>query len=250
MIGGATALGWGGDTPLTSSAFNKSQMTFTGSDIVLRVGEFKIRNSGGWKLWLNEAGDMKVNTNYGYRLDSLVRGGSNIQNTVAGIYNFTFTWNSQTGSIATAVKTADLPLTNWTGVELDIVGSGVSADNATAIPDPSSWNWGNVIYPVPNEPTINGNVYTWTWNDVVFEAGEGFKVRTKNGVAPAQNGANFDAGFGSVNVASSSNKVVDNGGNISVNEKGAFNVVITIDANNDDAKSIVITEAKLISLQL
>jgi hypothetical protein len=55
-------------------------------------------------------------------------------------------------------------------------------------------------------------------------------------------GANFDVGYSAVNVAASTNKVVDSGGNLTVTEKKAYNITLTIDAANSDAKEIIITE--------
>ncbi|MBE0641789.1 MAG: hypothetical protein IH599_07115, partial [Bacteroidales bacterium] len=130
-----------------------------------------------------------------------------------------------------------------TGVQCDAVGSGVSADNANAIPDPSSWGWGNQLLADNGAvPTVANNVYTWTWTAIILEANEGFKLRTLNGVAPPVGGANFDVGYSAVNVAASTNKVADSGGNLTVTEKKAYNITLKIDAANSDAKEIIITE--------
>ena len=89
-------------------------------------------------------------------------------------------------------------------------------------------------------PTKVGDKYTWTWTNIVLEANEGFKLRTKNGVAPPVGGANFDVGFSAV--TASSPKVIDLGGNLGVNAKGTFTIKLEIDAANSDAKKIIITE--------
>lgn len=250
IIGAATPNGWGGSTALTESAFNLNTMSWTLADIELRGGDWKYRYSGGWKVGLDSTLDLgggdkgvKVNTNFGTAIDNLEAGGANIVNTVPGVYTATLTWTLGEGYEATMTKTADLPLTNWTGVELDAVGSGISADNTDATDDVSSWNWGNVIVADnAGVPVKNGDVYTWTWTTVTLEANEGFKIRTLNGVAPPVNGANFDAGFSDLDVAASSNKVVDLSGNLSVNTKGVYNMTITIDAADNDTKVITITE--------
>ncbi|MFO7723351.1 MAG: hypothetical protein R6V49_09045, partial [Bacteroidales bacterium] len=122
-------------------------------------------------------------------------------------------------------------------------GTGVSGDNTNAIPDPSSWNWGNVLLADNNAlPTKVGDVYTWTWTGIILEANEGFKLRTLNGVAPPVGGANFDAGYSAVDVTASSSKVVDAGGNLSVSDKGPYNISLAIDAADSDKITIVITE--------
>jgi hypothetical protein len=250
LIGAATPNGWGGSTAMTESAFDLNTMTWTLADMELRGGDWKYRYSGGWKVdldtilpWEGGKKGVKINTNFGKAVDDLEAGGANIVNSVPGIYTATLSYTLGTGYTATLTKTGDLPLTNWTGVQLDAVGSGISVDNPNATDDVSSWNWGNVILADNGAvPTKVGDVYTWTWTNVILEANEGFKIRTKDGVAPPTNGANFDVGYSAVDVAASSTKVVDNGGNLSVNAKGTFNMTIAIDAANSDVKKITITE--------
>lgn len=244
-----------GDTQLEMVGdFSLNELTYKAENITIKGGnKFKLRYGKGWKYNLFET-SVKVNTNLGGEVTgtlpnlslTMAAGGSDyvMPNANGGIYTLTLKWSAATGFSNTLVKTGDVALTNWTGVELDIVGDGVSADNATAITDPSGWNWGRVIYPNPNAPTIDGAKYTWTWENVIFEANQGFKIRTKGGVAPAQNGANFDVGFSAVKTSASSSKVVDNSGNISVNAKGTYRVVITIDASNGDTKEVIITEVQ------
>jgi len=248
MIGGFS--GWSDSQMPLVGAFSQTSMKYELAGIELRAGEFKLRYGGGWKMEIAE--DVKVNTNFGGEVGgtlpnlvpTLVPGGANYAFTSAqmGIYTITLEWTVADGFKAKLTKTGDVAMVNWTGVELDIVGSGVSSDNTSAIPDPSSWGWGNVIYPEPNAPVVNGNVYTWTWDSVIFEANEGFKIRTKSFQVPEGFGVNFDVGYGAVDIANSSSKVGDSGGNIIVTEKGSFKVVITIDAENGDAKKVTITE--------
>lgn len=247
VIGAATPDGWGTSTALTESAFDKETMTFSITDMELRGGDWKFRYSNGWKIEIdtmdvNPDNLVKVNTNYGSAVDALVAGGANIVNENPGVYDITMTWTLAGGTSAVATKTADLPLTNWTDVICDAVGTGVSADNVDAIADPSSWGWGNKLL-ADDVPVKVGDVYTWTWTNIVLEANEGFKLRTENGVAPAGgNGANFDVGYSAVDTESSSDLVADASGNLSVTAKGTFVITLTIDAADNDSKTIVITE--------
>lgn len=250
MIGGFS--GWSDTQMPLVGAFSQTSMKYEVTGLELRAGEFKLRYGGGWKIEIAEG--VKVNSNFGGEVGgtlpnlvpTLVPGGANYAMTSAqmGIYTATLEWTVADGFKAKLTKTGDVAIVNWTGVELDIVGSGVSSDNATAIPDPSNWNWGNVIYPEPNAPVIDGYVYTWTWDSVIFEANEGFKIRTKSFQVPEGFGVNFDVGYGAVDVANSSSNVGDSGGNIIVTEKGSYKVVITIDAENGDAKKVTITEVE------
>jgi hypothetical protein len=251
VIGAATPDGWGTSTAMTASAFDLNAMTFTISDMELRGGDWKFRYSNGWKVILDTVVDLgggdkgvKVNTNFGGAVSALVPGGDNIVNDAPGVYTIAMAWTLATGHAATATKTDDLPLTNWTGVICDAVGTGVSTDNASAIPDPSGWGWGNKLL-ADGAPVKVGDVYTWTWTGVVLEANEGFKLRTEDGVAPASgNGANFDAGLEAVDHANSSANVdAATTGNLSVTVKATYNITLVIDAADSDSKVITITDA-------
>ncbi|WP_456460728.1 hypothetical protein [Lutibacter sp.] len=249
VIGGATPNGWGGSTDMTTS-FDLNKMTFTVSDMELRGGEWKFRYSNGWKVEIdttdsNPDNHVKVNTNFGGAIDALVPGGGNITNDAPGVYTCELVWTLGAAYAATLTKTADLPLTNWTDVICDAVGDGVSSDNTNAIADPSSWGWGNKLL-ADGAPVKTGDIYTWTWSNITLEASSGFKLRTEDGVAPSSgNGANFDVGLEAVDhTASSANVDAATSGNISVSVKAVYNIVLTIDAANSDAKKIVITDAK------
>jgi hypothetical protein len=169
----------------------------------------------------------------------LSQGGSDIL-TIGGNYTIELDVENNTFSIT---QNSAPDLTDWTGVVLDAVGDGISADNPNASPDGSSWGWGNVIL-ADNEgkPTENLGVYTWTWEGIVLEAASGFKIRTLNGEPAPENGIGFDVGFGAVDTENSTDKVVDDGGNITVSEKGTYNMTITIDALNGDVKTVTIKE--------
>ncbi|MEN8224036.1 MAG: hypothetical protein ABFS05_01645 [Bacteroidota bacterium] len=251
VIGAATPDGWGTSTVLPSTTgYNPNNMTWEITEMELRGGDWKFRYSNGWKIELDTTLDLgggdkgvKVNTNYGGAVDALVPGGDNIVNDAPGVYTINMDWVIGEGFTAILTKTGDLPLTNWTDVVCDAVGSGVSADNPDAIPDPSGWGWGNqLIGDNAGIPTVNGDEYTWTWTGIILEADEGFKVRTLNGEAPPIGGANFDAGYGDLDADNSSTHVYDNGGNLSVDLKAAYNITLVIDAANDDVKTITITE--------
>ena len=246
IIGGATPLGWGGSVVMDEPAFDLNKMTFSSTDLELRGGDWKFRYSSGWKIEIDTVSDpqVKVNTNLGGAVDALVPGGDNIVNSDPGLYTIELVWDLTSGISATATKTAELPKTNWTDVVLDAVGDGVSADNTNAIADPSSWGWGNKLL-ADAVPTIDGDVYTWTWTNVVLEADSGFKLRTEDGVAPSNgNGAGFDAGLESVDHDNSSANVnAETTGNITVTVKATYNIKMVIDAAAEDSKVITITDA-------
>lgn len=248
VIGGATPSGWGGSTAMTESAFDLKSMSWNLSGMELRGGDWKFRYSDGWKVELDTVFDdgagnigVKINTNFGGTdLSTLVPGGANFVNADPGVYDMSLSYTLGSGYTATATKTGGLPLTNWTGVICDAVGTGVSGDNNSAVADPSSWGWGNKLL-ADGAPVVNGDVYTWTWSNMVIEANEGFKLRTEDGMAPATGGANFDAGLEAVDHANSSTDVDPaTTGNLLVTVKATYTIVLTIDAADSDKKVITI----------
>lgn len=250
LIGGATPGGWTEDTKLEYDAFDMSSLSFSATEVELRSGDWKLRYSGGWKAALDttvelSSGDkgVKVNTNLGGSASSLEPGGDNITNDDPGMYTVTMDWSISDGYSANLERTGDLQLTDWTGVDLDIVGDGVSPDNDDAIEDTSGWSWGYALL-ADNEgdPTVDGDVYTWTWSQVILEADAGFKVRTENGEPAPENDMGFDVGFDAVDTDNSSDLIDDSDGNIIATEKDTFDIVTTIDAADADTKTVTITE--------
>jgi hypothetical protein len=248
LIGAATPDGWGTSTQMTESAFNLTTMSWNISDMELRGGDWKFRYSNGWKVELDTTVDLgggkkrvKVNTNFGGAVNALVPGGANIVNADPGIYTCNMTYTLGTGYVVTLTKTGGLPLTNWTGVVCDAIGTGVSIDNPTANADTSSWHWGNqMLGDNGGIPVVATDKYTWTWTGIILEADQGFKVRTVNGVAPPSGGANFDAGYSALNVSASAAEIVDDGGNLKATVKGSYTITLVIDAANQDSKEIII----------
>ena len=64
MIGAATPGGWSDDTEMTTS-FDLQKMEFKVVDIPLLKNDWKFRIGNGWKVWMNEDGSVRVNTNLG-----------------------------------------------------------------------------------------------------------------------------------------------------------------------------------------
>jgi hypothetical protein len=248
IIGAATPGGWGESTEMTAKAFNKEKMEFEITDVTMLANEFKFRYSSGWKIILDEEYDLgggdkgiKVNANFGGTVAAIEAGGANMTIASKGKYTLNLTWELGKGTTATVTKTADIENINWTGAVLDAVGSGVSADNTSATADGSSWGWGNVMV-ADNEgkPVVSGDLFTWVWTGIILEQGEGFKLRTINGVSAPETGVGFDVGYGVVDADASSSKVADVDGNLSVTEKGPYTITLTIDSNTDTYKIVIV----------
>ena len=241
--------GWG-FTALDAPAFNQETMTYTWSDTVFNGGQFKFAYGNGWKIELDQAGLVKANTNLGNDATEdgadfvgPLQGGKNFA-IAKGVYDITLVWTLKGGSIANSYsisinQTATLPNTDWSAVKFDAVGSGVSADNTASVAD-AYWTWGQMLFADGDGlPTKNGEVYTYTWSNVVLEA-DGFKIRQLNAT---YDGVESDQGYGIVDATNSSTNIVDDGGDIKNTVKGTYNMTLVIDAANGDAKTLTIVAA-------
>ena len=234
---GTSAGGWGTDIDLTWNA-SSSQYEYTGD---LLAGELKVRKDHAWDTAWGGSIVSGDNTQAWQEMD-----GNNITGVASGNYTFIFKTDGTTAQCKFILNAAGGD-TDWTNVPVELVGGGVSADNADAVPDANSgWNWGNVLASNNSGmPVVNGSVYTWSWDASILEI-DGFKIRIKDYTMPANgNGSVFDAGFSNVNSGASSANIIDEGGNIKNTVKGAYNIILTIDAADGDKKTIVITENSL-----
>ncbi|GHT67752.1 hypothetical protein FACS189452_06090 [Bacteroidia bacterium] len=233
--------------------FSKTSMTYTLTDqTVESAGGWKFAYGGGWKIFLDDDGFVKANTNLGNNAtdqgplqgSNLKQGGKDID-IARGFYTITLTWNLAQGDVknsftAGLTKTGNAAVVDYTNCELELVGSGVDSlnvDIGAKLDATSSWNWGYTLS--AGKPTVNGTVYTWTWTSVTLKA-DGFKVRTID--AQASGGvAGFDVGNSIVDASASSSEVVFDGGDIKVSTAGNYSIVMTINAT-EDTRKIVITK--------
>ena len=156
LIGGATPGGWSDDTPMTMGAFDLNTITFTVEDVTMLESAWKFRYSGGWKVFMDTEGTVKVNANFGGAVNALEAGGSDISNTEYAVYKFELTWSLEDGYSAVQTKTGDAePLPEYPE-ELYMVGASIGG-----------WDWdanGVMLQPVHS----HANAF---WRIVWIEAG-------------------------------------------------------------------------------
>ncbi len=163
LIGGATPGGWSDDTPMTMGAFDVNSIEFTVEDVTMLENEWKFRYSGGWKIFLDTEGTVKVNCNFGGGLAALEAGADNMVVAEYAIYKFAMTWTVGDGHVATQTKTGDAePLPEWPEA-LYMIGASIGG-----------WDWdANGIEMIPVHS--HGNAF---WKVVWIESGvadAGFK---------------------------------------------------------------------------
>jgi len=222
VIGAAVPSGWTGSTPLKPVAFDLEAMTFKVENMAFTKGDFKFRYSEGWKIEIDVTDDLednhvKVNTNLGGSLDALVAGGDNIPNNAPGIYTIELAWTKSAGYTATATKTGDLDMTDYSAHEIGLVGDGVMVDGA-------AHDWSATIR--THVPTLSGTVYTWTWAATTVTTAGSFKLRQ------GQTWDDLVYGYSQDDMAgSAADDFEGNGdGNFVPKVDGTYNFTLTIDA--------------------
>lgn len=229
VIGGATPGGWSGSTELPSAGFDLKKMTFTATNMILLVDQFKFRYSNGWKIILDATYDLgdgvqgiKVNSNFGGTVDALVPGGANIENTVVGVYTVSMTWEYGKGMTAKLTKTG-----NYT--------PPAYPDSLYISGDASSYGWAT-----PGDSTSasfhkvadsqNDGVF---WKICYLDATGSFKIAAKGWASP-------NIGFAQVDEFDANGVTVSsNDGNMQIATSGMY--MIVVDLRNDLIKVSVST---------
>lgn len=227
ILGGATPLGWS-DTQLPLvGQFSKTEMTFEGTKIVLREGNYKFRHSGGWKLQMDDVtipgseSTVKVNTNFGGTLSEFVPGGAdmNFAKEDEGEYTVQIKWNATSGISVTMTKTGTVdPLPEYPEA-MYIVGA------ATAYGWDQPGTYENALMHTVAGGTMNEGLF---WKICHLEGGAGFKLSAANWSEP-------NLGFSGVNSFDTEGVTVsDVEGNMSVAESGMY--IVVLDLRNDEVK--------------
>jgi hypothetical protein len=224
VIGGATPGGWSSNTAMTA-AFDLNKMDFIVTELTLLQNDWKFRYSNGWKIFLDEAGTVKVNTNLGGTVDALEPGGGNIANAEYAVFTVTLTYELGVGFSATQVRTGDaIPLPTYPEAMFlvgDATAYGWDAPGTTAEA---------LLHKCAGGAPSEG-IY---WKIAHLEAGLGFKLAAENWTEP-------NLGFGQVGEFDADGIVVtDNGGNMSVATSGMYIIVLNL---RDDAIKVSIKEA-------
>ncbi|GEM_PF-1171219 len=198
----------------------QAQITWTWTNVELAANtEFKFKHSAVWKINLDDAEQVKANSNLGA---GMVPNGSNIVVTEGGMYTVSLIFNMAKGDIAssyayTMEKTGEVEVKDYSEVRLCVVGDAVAAQNgaeADAAGDAGGWGWGNRFD--LGTPTKDGDVYTWSATMNLLAAG-GCKIRSYETTAELYVEAGMEGGSD----------------NITVPADGAYTVTFTLDAANN-----------------
>ena len=193
--------GWG-FTPFEAVEVNAKTMTWKlENQDIPAGGKFKFAYGHGWKIQLDDAGNVKANTNHG--VDG-VSGGADIVLEKGGLYTITLTYTLKGGDIADGytfttecTKESELP------TELYMIGAEFG-----------NWNWedAGVAAFVP----VNGQAGAF-WITRYFTANQGFKFNSQK---------NWNGSF--AGRATTSGVAFDGDGNCIVEKDGFYTVYVDL----------------------
>ena len=211
IIGGATPNGWS-DTEMIT-AFNESKVEFTKTELTLTPDIFKFRYTGGWKIFIDADGTVKVNTNLGGTIDALVPGGGDIANSVYGVYTAKLSYELGVGFKASLVKTGDgEPLPEYPEA-MYLVGSAT----AYGWDEPGTTDEA-LMHKIAGGGTNDG-IY---WKIAHLEGGEGFKLSALKWAEP-------NIGFEKITEFDAEGvEVTDADGNMAVANSGMYILVLDL----------------------
>lgn len=156
---------------------------FSIDSLEMQRGFFQIRFTDGWKITVDSLSEnecwntgSKVFTAFGGRADSLVLGGSNILWEKRGVYSLQLFWDAGQALTASFKKLKDLPMVDYSQYKIGILGDAYDYENG----ERAFWrqNWGGEKGTVT--PTVDGNLYSWHFNNVKLYNGGEFKFRQGN----------------------------------------------------------------------
>ena len=153
--------GWG-FTEMTAGAASNDGMTFSISNAELVNGlEFKFAYGNAWKITLDNAGEVKANTNLG---QDCKPGGANYAVETPGKYNISLTFKLAAGAVSNSF-TAKIEL----GEAVEIT----APENMYMIGEQwGNWAWGDAgVVELAGIPSAPG----YFWCTRYFEASKGFK---------------------------------------------------------------------------
>ncbi|MBR1516327.1 MAG: hypothetical protein IJ621_06240 [Paludibacteraceae bacterium] len=181
----------------------QAEIIWTWDNVELMANtEFKFKHSGVWKINLDDAEQVKANSNLGA---GMIPNGANIVVESGGIYQVGLIFRMAKGDIAASYayameKTGEIVAKDYSAVRLCLVGDAVAAQEGAEV-DPANadggWAWGNRFD--LGTPTKNGDDYTWTASVNLLAAG-GCKVRSYSTTDELYVEAGMDGGSDNITV--------------------------------------------------
>jgi uncharacterized protein (TIGR02145 family) len=235
MIGGAMPFGWAKDTIMNYHGYSCDSAVYSLDSVPLLKNEYRFRYSGGWFIEIdvsdsNFQNHVKIGTSLGGESDSLFNNGPALLNTALGYYDVKLLYNKDVKKFQQTLKWLSMIIFTYDDVDLGLIGDGLIFDG-------SQWNW--------NEgwglhfPEINGNHYTWSWENVEVLTSGAFKLRS------GQDWGGYAFGYFDLTIEgdAADDFISDENYSIVPLINQVVNMTFTIDAGTD-TKTLMINAAK------
>lgn len=213
--------------------FNRTEMVWTATfDTVKSAGDFKFAYGGGWKIQLDDAGNVKANTNLG--LDMLPNG-ENIPLQKGTDVKIVLTWKLNGGEISSNYSmslTGKFETEDPTQFVVGFSGEEFLNEAGENWKDPSGAALAvyNAEKSEVTDETTKKGTYVYDITGLTFTEGKPFKARV--------NGAWL--GFNDVTIEGGSCTEAPSDGNILIGKTAAYDVEIVVEWNGVKAAKVTL----------
>lgn len=177
--------GWSFDA-FDATEFNHEQMVFTKTYEEVGGGIFKYAYGGGWKIQLDQAGNVKANTNLGMEDEMLVPGAGDIDFRPGTDITFTLTWDLKAGAIKngfTQSIAGDFTVVDPAaeGFFVGVAGNAFGPDADWSDPAGATLAVYSATASTVTDADSKAGSYVFELTNIQFEAGKEFKARVNGG---------------------------------------------------------------------
>lgn len=221
-------------TELSNEGFNKDKMVYTKTFTSVNMGNFKFAYGQGWKIYLDNAHTVAVNTNLGV---DMINGGKDIPLPKGKNVTIKLTWTLAKGSIADSYKmelTGDFEYVDPATFVVGFSGNAFPTPNdGWGDPDGATKAEYNAVESKVKDSKTFAGTYVYDIAGLSFAAGKEFKARFNGawigtGENPTIEGATF----------------TDNSGNFLVGADATYDIKMTVEWNGAGYDSFKIAFTK------
>ncbi|MFV0467420.1 MAG: hypothetical protein ACK5MK_00670 [Dysgonomonas sp.] len=166
---------------MKSPSYNRTAMTWDTTFASTSADEFKFAYGGGWKIQLDDAGNVKANTNLGI---DMVQGAGNLDMPKGTNVTLTLKWTLAGGEVSKSYSTTTAgniiiqdPSTFVTGFSGNAFASNTNPPAEWGDPSGATLATYNAAASTITNTSNKAGTYVYNIKNLKFEAGKEFKVR-------------------------------------------------------------------------
>lgn len=166
---------------MKSPSYNRTAMTWDTTFVSTSAGEFKFAYGGGWKIQLDDAGNVKANTNLGV---DMVQGAANLDMPKGTNVTLTLKWTLAGGEVSKSYSTTTAgniiiedPSTFVTGFSGNAFASNTNPPAEWGDPSGATLATYNASASTITNTSTKAGTYVYNIKNLKFDANKEFKVR-------------------------------------------------------------------------